>query len=106
MRAKQGPKRPGRFVWSNWPLREGTKQFSDLIYQAIARNAKFAGAHFERCDAISQRVCLLHSGSNSFSALKPQPLEHIVLNRPPAIDEAEGAIKCLTTPERFVLLFW
>ena len=41
-----------------------------------------------------------------FSALKPQPLEQVVLNRPTAIDEAEGAIKRLTPPECFVLLFW
>ncbi len=86
--------------------REGTKQFSDLVYQSIARFAELTGHHFERLNAVSQRVCFLHGDRNSFSALKPQSLEQIVLNSPPAIDEAEGAIKRLTTPQRLVLLFW
>ena len=40
------------------------------------------------------------------AVLKPQSFKQIVLNRAPAIDETEGAIKCLTPPECFVLLFW
>jgi hypothetical protein len=38
--------------------------------------------------------------------LKPQSLKQIALNRTSAIDDTEGAIKRLTPPERFVLLFW
>jgi len=36
----------------------------------------------------------------------PQSLKQIVLNYTSAIDETEGAIKRLTTPQCLVLLFW
>ena len=103
-------------------------QFSNLVYQAIARFAELTGAHFERRDAISQCLYLIHGNSNSLpfrlarahsaswsnsvgkiganAVLKPQPLKQIVLNCTSAIDETKGAIKRLTSPERFVLLFW
>ena len=106
MRAKQGTQCRRRFVWSDRPLWERTKQFSNLIYQAIARFAELTGRHFERRNAIPQCLCLLHGNSNSFVVLKPQSLKQIVLNCTSAIDETEGAIKRLTPPECFVLLFW
>src|SRR5450755_5189803 len=106
MRAKQGTQCRGRFVWSDRPLWERTKQFSHLIYQAIARFAELTGRHFERRNAIPQCPFLLHGNSNPFAVLKSQSFKQIVLNYTSAIDKTEGAIKRLTPPERFVLLFW
>jgi hypothetical protein len=84
-----------------------------VLPKRVALNAR-TPCRLDDCEAVdalaSFPICLssaaLARRIGADSVLNPQSLKQIVLNCTSAIDETEGAIMCLTTPERFVLLFW